>query len=257
MRHPRMEFKEFISAVFDTWVEKVGIILTLAPFIEKIPRVRKWLSEKPLIDRFVPLLWGIGCTCIVWGFYGAWLNEHHARIAAQTRLDVLTKPNLSGTFVEMFSAKTGEHKQDCLASIVVQLENLGAPTALEESKFTVTRESKSHEGIFLPISSVRLFDSKGVSLTFHADDHLFKKAASAAIQTNVPVQSFFQVLMRGMSRDDFVGNGTTISLCYKDVATGTSHCIQHIMKNERLRELIDVRKLGRESRQADSTSAAR
>ena len=48
-----MEFKEFLSSVFSSWVEMAAIVLTLLPFIEKIPRVKTWLSDKPLIDRFV------------------------------------------------------------------------------------------------------------------------------------------------------------------------------------------------------------
>ena len=71
-----MELWKFITAVFGTWVEKVGIFLTILPFIEKIPRVKQWLSEKPIIDRFVPALWVIGGICVLWGFYAAWAEEH-------------------------------------------------------------------------------------------------------------------------------------------------------------------------------------
>lgn len=71
-----MEFKEFLSSVFSSWVEMAGIVLTLLPFIEKIPRVKTWLSDKPLIDRFVPLIWIVGLSCVLWGVYAAWRDQY-------------------------------------------------------------------------------------------------------------------------------------------------------------------------------------
>lgn len=73
----------FFWTVLDSWVEKVGIMLTLIPFIERIPQIRSWLTEKPLLDRFVPLLWVIGGACIFWGFYAAWLDQYQARKASK------------------------------------------------------------------------------------------------------------------------------------------------------------------------------
>jgi hypothetical protein len=75
-----VELKEFLQAVVNSWIEKVGIVLTILPFIEKIPRVQEWLKDKPLLERFVPLLWVIGGLCIIWGFYSAWLDQRHAWI---------------------------------------------------------------------------------------------------------------------------------------------------------------------------------
>jgi hypothetical protein len=41
----------WLVAVFSTTVEKVGVVLTILALIEKIPRVRHFLSEKPILDR--------------------------------------------------------------------------------------------------------------------------------------------------------------------------------------------------------------
>src|SRR5712664_1961656 len=79
-----MYFIEFLRAVWDTWVEKVGIILTVLAFIEKIPRVKLWLNEKPIIDRFVPVLWAAGGVCIIWGFYSAWRTQYEKTLPRLT-----------------------------------------------------------------------------------------------------------------------------------------------------------------------------
>lgn len=84
-----MEFWEFTKAVFDGWVEKVGLILTILPFLEKIPIVKGWLQDKPIIDRFNITIWIIGGSCVFWGFYAAWSDQHHAAIEAQNKLDQL------------------------------------------------------------------------------------------------------------------------------------------------------------------------
>jgi hypothetical protein len=69
------EFPEFFGAVFNQTIERVGIVLTILPFVEKIPAVRRWLKDKTILERFVPLLWVIGLLCVVYGFFGAWQDE--------------------------------------------------------------------------------------------------------------------------------------------------------------------------------------
>jgi len=96
-------FWQFIKEVFDTWAEKVGIILTILPFIEKIPRVRTWLNEKPFIDRFVPLLWVIGGFCIIWGFYAAWKDKNDEVVNLRARL---AAPRFEGRITALSSMTT-------------------------------------------------------------------------------------------------------------------------------------------------------
>jgi len=40
---------EFLLAVFGSWIEKVGIVLTIIPFVENIPSIRAWLLDKPIL----------------------------------------------------------------------------------------------------------------------------------------------------------------------------------------------------------------
>jgi hypothetical protein len=92
------EFKEFLAAVIGSWVETVGIVLTILFFVERLPPIRTRLQQRPLIDRFAPLLWIVGVFCISWGFYSAWLNEHRSAQALRLELEAKYKPKLIGEF---------------------------------------------------------------------------------------------------------------------------------------------------------------
>jgi len=72
---------QFLSAVFSTAVELVGIVLTLLTFIENIPSIKKWLKEKSFLAFFPRLLRVIGIFCMVAGFYVAWHKEHSKVVA--------------------------------------------------------------------------------------------------------------------------------------------------------------------------------
>ena len=66
---------EFASAVLSSWAEKVGIVLTLFLIVERIPRIKARLGDKPLIDRFIPLLWVVAISCVLWGFFAEWKDR--------------------------------------------------------------------------------------------------------------------------------------------------------------------------------------
>src|SRR5258708_23618060 len=120
-------FWQFIKEVFDTWAEKVGIILTILPFIEKIPRVRTWLQEKPILDRFVPLLWVVGIACMVGGFYSAWDDQHRAAMRANQQLESLSKPELTGLINQVvIGDDPGE--VGCQFFFDIAVKNSGAPS---------------------------------------------------------------------------------------------------------------------------------
>ncbi len=65
-------FAEFISAVFSSWTERVGVVLTILPFLDKLPAIKKWLRGQPILESFRPLLWLVGGVCVFYGFYDAW-----------------------------------------------------------------------------------------------------------------------------------------------------------------------------------------
>jgi hypothetical protein len=120
-----MEFKDFLFAVFNTWTERMGIILTIIPFIEKIPRLRTWLQDKPLIERFLPWLWKAGVVLLIWGFYAAWLEQRHSVLDAQEKLAEMTKPQLAATLNQFISGDTSD---GCEFLMDLSIRNFGAPS---------------------------------------------------------------------------------------------------------------------------------
>jgi hypothetical protein len=132
-------FWEFIKAVFNSGVEAVGIILTVLPFIEKIPRIKGWLKDKPFVEEFRWFLWVLGGACIIWGFYAAWRDQHEIAEKAQQKLEELTKPNFELSWA---AATIGEgdfeqgNEKINLSSTYIQVAilNHGAPSVIKEWK---------------------------------------------------------------------------------------------------------------------------
>lgn|SRR6266446_7159317 len=130
-----MEIMQFLRSVFSGWVETVGIVLTVLPFIERIPRVKEWLQDKPLLDRFAPLLWVIGISCIVWGFYAAWEEQREIARTIQQKLDDTTKPKFAFTLGQAaFNFQPSENT----TALLLQADILNRGAA------SVTRNWKAH-----------------------------------------------------------------------------------------------------------------
>ena len=154
-----MRFFEFWTLVFSSWVERVGIILTILPFIERIARIKAWLSDKPIIDRFLPVLWLIGSICVIWGFYSAWTEERDATDAAkaqnqvlQKRLDELTQPKFeletAGAVIGDSSITNGkEITEHTHVFQTITVLNHGAPSIIRSIKMkAILANGKEYEG---------------------------------------------------------------------------------------------------------------
>src|SRR5260370_15097714 len=148
-----MAIKEFSLTVLDSWVEKVGLFLTILAFIEKMPRVREYLHEKPIIDRFVPVLWFIGMFCIIWGFYSAWLVQYRAAREAQKQLEELTQPNFEvvhGTVVtsDVVRSALGTSVRNTAVFMSVVVYNHGAPSIIKGWEFSAKlKDGREFTGI--------------------------------------------------------------------------------------------------------------
>jgi hypothetical protein len=188
----------------------------------------------------------------------AWRDQYHAVEAAnakaqaiQKQFDALTVPIISGKFVSGSAAPTGEKKENCIVTLVVHIKNLGAPTALENISISITRDAKEFDAQFVPASNVTLFygsNPAGPAISFGFENHLIKKAAHSPILTNVPIDAWFQILVLGLSRDEFFSKGTTISLSFDQVATGKRMSITHVIKGGPSEFPLDQKKLYQESR---------
>ena len=171
-----MEVKEFLNAVFYTWVEWVGIMLTIIPFIEKIPRIRRWLNEKPLLDRYSPLLWVIGLTFVFYGFFVAWRDQY--RRAEQMANAMELKPEI--LFINGGNLLT----KGAFVNVVVRAINTGSvATTADDWRFTlidpVTKRRIETVQKYMPPGDFKFRPrGEGDCLIFKEDsDAIYKKIA--------------------------------------------------------------------------------
>jgi hypothetical protein len=216
-------FKEFLLAVFNSWVEKVGIILTIIPFIEKIPRVKEWLHDKPLIDRFIPLLWVIGIVCILWGFYSAWDYQRNAAFEARKKLDELTKPKLIGEIDQAGSVgqAVDEHGRlfinmsDTGIFVFATIKNIGAPSVVVNWNLVVHMPGKA------PVKAAKRLLPTTMRLDkqsmMYAEDALYNKAVNSPVPTGGQISGVLLFVLEGVTRDECWKQGTILILEFQDV----------------------------------------
>jgi hypothetical protein len=223
-----MEFWKFLQDVFNTWVEKVGIILTILPFIEKIPRVRAWLQEKPILERFVPLLWVVGILCMVGGFYSAWHDQYHAALSAEAELNSKYIPDLIGELEDITVAPGGENNQDVISFVVTKITNRGAQSIADHFSVEILRdtgESRPAQILNQHESMIRLAIPKGPTLILRPDDYLPRKAGVQLIPTNGAAEGFIPILIEGIPREEIFNGKTKVKFTFKD-ALGKSYSVE-------------------------------
>jgi hypothetical protein len=222
-----MEFKEFFLAVLDSWVEKVGIFLTVLAFVEKIPKVREYLHERPVIDRFVPVLWGIGIFCIIWGFYSAWLIQYRDAQAKQKKIDELTKPDFeisNGTTVVSHMVVTNQDKTtNEFASVFIPIVvfNHGAPSVIKGSALTAKfPDGKEIQGIpFLPPGEYLQFrDMNGNMLSIPTAGSLLQRGTAVPIPTGGQADGFVLYRFPREYKEILATLDTVLTLDIEDVA---------------------------------------
>jgi len=221
-------FWSFLKEVFDTWIEKVGIILTILPFIEKIPRVKKWLNDKPLVERFIPALWVIGALCIVWGFYAAWRNQYDAATTMRSKFEELTIPNLQGEITFLGMGMSPKKHDDSIVLIQAAIRNLGAPSIVDHFVASIRTESGTIVGHQIPASDKGIFakmPASGDQLVLKDSEYLPGKGMSQPVQHGGGLEGFFLAYFIGIKVTDFTTKRTVVVLSYRDV-TGKPYSIE-------------------------------
>jgi hypothetical protein len=253
-----MLLAEFLAAVFNSWIEKAGLVLTILPFIEKIPSIKRRLGEKQILDRFAPVLWLIGICCIVWGFYSAWLDQHNGVISAkaetakkQEDLDALNKPILNGEILAVSAAPAGSHKENSFITIFLRLRNTGAPTALEFFTLSVTKQSKPVDAqLVSQFNFENLYgENKRLLMVLRPQDHISNKLSAHALERNSLADAWVQAVAYDLTREKFMTPDTVLAISFRDVATNSSHKISIPMHTQEPGGLpLDVERLSRETR---------
>jgi hypothetical protein len=181
-----MEFKEFLLAVFGSWVEAVGIILTILPFIEKVPRIKMWLQDKPMLERFAPLLWVVGGACILWGFYGAWREQYRARMAAEQKIED-AKPRLVGQINSLALNEVHPDSTYKYVSILVIMDvsNTGGPSIVKDWVIEFTDKRGVISNIRLTLQPEKITSGRpskvSETVVYTRKDSLLEKTAETPI----------------------------------------------------------------------------
>jgi hypothetical protein len=165
-------------------------------------------------------------------FFAAWRDEYHARVGAENKLEQIEddqKPRLSGRNLNYIAAPTGEKQQDCLLTLNYEINNGGAPTGLDNFALSITKNGKSYQARILPAENVTLeFASNKARLYFNGEDNVLIRTGREAILKNIPVITWIQAIVYGMTPREFLEEGTSISFSFDDAATSMNHSIDVI-----------------------------
>jgi hypothetical protein len=217
-----MAIREFLAAVFRSWVGAVGIFLTVFPFIEKLPRVKEWLQDKPFLERYAWLLWIVGGLCIVYGFYDAWFQQREIAITSQQKLDGLSKPQLTGELLQIIRGDISNLSSGELSVrvfLLVSIKNLGSPSIADSFLVTVEKGElkKTERLVFIPDGyTVTGGTDSHVIATFKRGDALYEKTASP-IERGDKKTGWLMVDFKGIRNDEISGPGVKFTVQCSDV----------------------------------------
>ena len=209
----------FLREVFSSSVEWVGIVLTILPFIEKIPQIREWLQERPILERFIPLLWVIGLCGVLYGFYAAWQNQYRRANELDEKIKSLTEPNFALT---IDFAILGENVGGSHAILIVTINNKGAAGAAVPSSWALRVDTST--GVFYGEPSTMTDEPldfcmegmAGMARRFVREDGLDYRASKGIDRMNSR-QGVLMFVLRGLSPDRLTQDSTSFQLSVEDV----------------------------------------
>ncbi len=252
---------EFLTAVFSSWAEKVGIVLTILPFVEKIPFIRRRLKDTPILERYVPLLWVIGVIFVFYGFYSAWTDEHEAvtkrdvTISDMTtnvtrlekQIDDLAKPDFRPVFYYSPSvARPFKFPNDTFVTIMLRLENLGAPSITQGWKLEVTLADGSvHQGrkVIPSFGSMNYSaddHKRDAEMIFHSTDDIEEKTSETAVERGAAKSGAIFFELKDVNYLIPRQKGTKFTLSFHDITGRTYEQTYTMVGGPKLDEPIYV-----------------
>jgi hypothetical protein len=214
-----MELADFVRSVFSSWVEIVGIVLTVLPFLEKIPALGRRMS---VLESYAKFIWIIGAVCIFFGFYSSWSMERRARVDAEKKITELSKPELSAeiTFYGGGGSPEGSVRgsDGTFIFLDVIIYNTGAPTIVRDTSATVTTpDGRSGEGTAMVVPErMTIGDEQARKFTVSSKDFLNVTAAEP-IPRNGEAHGFAFYMFRTLTREEILQKGSVITFRFKDV----------------------------------------
>jgi len=222
----------WLGAVFSATVEQVGIVLTLLALVEKIPRVRHFLSEKPILDRFVPLIWVVAISCMLYGFFIVWRNQYEAAQTAERRraeAEDRSKPKFLTDKLDQWAIgdMPGDSNSTSLV-IWMHIANDGAPSII--NRFELTVELPDGRKIIGErfYGKKLIFPGKG---ELDEQDCLFNKNASTPLTTGALVQGWIFFKLPGVTRDEVNKPTSLMTVSFGDI-TGTIYAVNQTVRGD-------------------------
>ena len=125
-------------------------------------------------------------------------------------------PQLKGEIESLFGSPSGERGENCLITIIMKIENTGAPSIAEGFTMYMQKNGRQFPAQLLrrPVNNVAILWAGEIgyspSVTLYAEDFLPDKATANQIPNGGKVEGFFQWIVPGLSKPEISGSSVTV-----------------------------------------------
>jgi len=154
--------------------------------------------------------------------FGAWRDEHHNRIAAETAVAtnrVENTPSLIPVPEARAITDVGEEKKNSVLVVIMTIKNLGAPSVADRFALVAETKAGSIQGIPVPPAEVTILnDHNGAPrIKLKRSDYLPEKATNQPIPRGGEVKGFFLMYVPDVTREEIEKGRVDIKGSFEDV----------------------------------------
>lgn len=232
----------------------------------KEPNAKWWKLSDP---EWKEIWSGAKITLVLWSLlfvycvFEASYNNFHAcdnsrkemqsaNTQLQNKFNELTVPKLKGEILSIQIAPAGEHGEDSVFTVVMDIKNKGAPSIVEGFVFSLVKSGKEYQGLILPALQKRLVLVQGPvgspnskKVVFDRSNWIIDKAMDHPVITGGGTGGFMQAIIYGLSRSEAASPDVSIHVKFSDIEGAPYEAIAH-MGGAML--LPDVGKIARQTR---------
>ncbi len=150
----------------------------MAVVVQRFPNVKQYLNEKPLLERFVNLIWVVGICCVIYGFYAAWQRQCVRARELNSQVEQLTVPSFD---LDILQANIGSLSSGSTQVLFVSnLTNRGADAAVVGNTWSaeiITPDGNVHSGSAALLNSTIDLCQGKKTRRFVPEDALYLKAS--------------------------------------------------------------------------------
>ncbi len=196
----------FLLAVFSNWAAWMGgVLMTLVGVA--------YLWRGMPIPRRIGL--GLAIAFFAIAIFNAWRDEYRSKMAAETRLEGLTKPRI---VPEIVQSNWHEVQGETSVVLVVSVKNLGAPSIVDAYFLTATlNDGRKYPAVqyFFP-EFMTLVGPSG-TLTYYGKDAIEEKTGAIPIEHNGKRTGVLWFRFPTIPFKDFSQEGTELTLSTRDI----------------------------------------